>query len=783
MAAASQKVKILTDPLTQLECGECEQTIDISESPAFSQIECPMCGFEQTVPAQLGQYRLTKLLGTGGMGGVFLATDEALNRSVAIKVMLAALGDDAEFVSTFKREAQSAAALNHPNVAQIYAFGQEKGQPYIVMELVSGREFKQMVTDNAPLDQAIVFSVGVDIAEGLKAAADLGLLHGDVKPENVLLDEKNTAKLVDFGLAAMADKQGAEGGGGIWGTPYYIAPEKLTGSKGDERADIYSLGATLFHALAGFPPFDGDSPMDVVKARLHQDPPDIMKINPRVSSKVASVIDRMLERDPSRRYPNYSSCIRDMKKTLKEVGPARFGVGGRVVVGKGKKRPATMAKKKSQERPKTMIVSGSSSSTSGRRDRRSDKGSPREKKEKKPAKSPMPIVLTVLAVLVLGGIIAGFSAWSTSNKKQRAAVEASLLRTAHSGLDTLLAAIQQTGKDASKMVASGRTVRSASEKMKRSFDELAPDAAKLGKLVEKMEALEKESKRLVKTAVTEHARGKNQSLSFSVKTNMDELKKVETALGKTKGKVRDQALLLKTQWTAIERKHGGLVAEKQSAADAGRKASADAARKKKDDAVRMAVEQKAHDSQEQEVARAKAQYDAMGKYLEKNAYEDGLADLQKLKEGFKTDAAKAELELLTGRFRELVGLKSSIRRLITTGAPIAGLWKDNEREAGVAGANEAGLILQGGGNVSWADIGASSMMRICLFFMKHAQGEEKASLMFKTGVYAYVSGHPAKGAELGEGAGKLNAKYVEMTRVMLPYAAPQTEPAPEAPPE
>ena len=308
---------IITDKVTELSCAQCGCKIDVSDVEPFVKIECPDCHNIETVPAKLGHFTLLRLIGTGGMGGVYYAKDESLGRFVAIKVMLESLGKDQEFIETFKREAQAVAKLNHPNIAQIYSFGTEKNQPYIVMELVSGQRFDKMITGGEALDQGLVMKIGLEIAEALSAADEIGLIHGDIKPENILLDDKWKAKLVDFGLARFAGQAADDG---IWGTPYYIAPEKVRRQKVDARSDIYSLGATLYHALAGKPPFDGKTPVEVVKARLVHEPQPLRLLRKNINNEVENVVMRMLEGQPARRYPNYSSLISDLRNVVKALG-------------------------------------------------------------------------------------------------------------------------------------------------------------------------------------------------------------------------------------------------------------------------------------------------------------------------------------------------------------------------------------------------------------------------------------------------------------------------------
>ena len=323
---------ILTDPVSSAACPKCGAILDVKGLQAFAAVQCPTCEFEFQVPARFGSFMLLQLLGAGGMGGVYRARDEGLNREVAIKVMLKSLGDDPQFVETFQREAQAAAKLNHPNIAQIYSFGQVHGQPYIGMELVSGGSLDKMMAVQGPLDPTVVVHIGAQIAEGLREAAEAGLVHGDVKPENILFDSDKNAKLVDFGLAAMNSGPSND----VWGTPYYIAPEKVRRQKSDFRSDIYSLGATLYHAIAGVPPFDGKDATAVVKARFDGPPAPLTNFVGNVPAEVESLIARMLEVEPQMRYPTYGSLLGDMRRYLAKAGPVQLGVNTKKIVLKGK---------------------------------------------------------------------------------------------------------------------------------------------------------------------------------------------------------------------------------------------------------------------------------------------------------------------------------------------------------------------------------------------------------------------------------------------------------------
>ena len=319
-----ENIEILADHVEKIACANCKHHLDISSLPIFTLFNCPECHAQQMVPGKLGNFILLEELGRGGMGAVYRGQDLALGRPVAIKVMHKSLGDDPQFLDNFLREARAAAAINHKNVVQIFSFGREKGQPYLIMELVDGGRLDTYITSSQPLTEIRALEICHDVAEGLKAAHDVGLMHGDVKPANILFDEKGTAKVADFGLASFIHLQKA-GSNDIWGTPFYIAPEKARRQRADQRADIYSLGATMFHAMTIKPPFDGETPTEVVLARLQLPPPDISTTRQDLQPETVRIINRMLAADPAMRYPNYTSLIADLQEAKAKLtgdGPA-----------------------------------------------------------------------------------------------------------------------------------------------------------------------------------------------------------------------------------------------------------------------------------------------------------------------------------------------------------------------------------------------------------------------------------------------------------------------------
>ena len=304
---------------------------------------------EQLIPTpgvfgETGNFLLERELGRGGMGGVYMGRDKMLDRPVAVKVMLKEYGADAEFVEKFKREAQAAARLIHPNIAQIYSYGIADGMPYIAMELVAGGSLDQLMKNSgASIDIPRVMKICEQVAQALRCAADQGLVHGDVKPENVLLDANGNAKLVDFGLAAM-QKDTNE----IWGTPYYIAPEKVKKEPVDYRADMYSLGGTIYHALTGVAPFEGEDAAAVVRKRFEGTPVPPSTIRPDISPQIDALVLKMLALNPADRFPSFEALLQEYGRVMATgltvspggtaAQPVGTSTGGRKIMMKGRKR-------------------------------------------------------------------------------------------------------------------------------------------------------------------------------------------------------------------------------------------------------------------------------------------------------------------------------------------------------------------------------------------------------------------------------------------------------------
>lgn len=248
------------------------------------------------------RYDLRQTIGIGGMARVYLAHDRRLNRDVAAKILNPALASDPLFVERFRREAQAAAALNHPNIVAIYDTGATEDTYFIVMEYVPGPNLKEMIRERGPLPEAEVLSIGAQVAAALEAAHSRRLIHRDIKPHNVLLHPAGTAKVTDFGIARAAGASQLTSTQTVMGTAHYLSPEQALHQPLDGRSDLYSLGIVLYEALTGRLPFDGDSLVAVAMKQVHDTPPPLRALRPEIAPRTEAAIMKALAKDPNQRY-------------------------------------------------------------------------------------------------------------------------------------------------------------------------------------------------------------------------------------------------------------------------------------------------------------------------------------------------------------------------------------------------------------------------------------------------------------------------------------------------
>ncbi|MCC7519730.1 MAG: protein kinase [Verrucomicrobiae bacterium] len=292
-------------------CPQCGTGVKFRTDGESGRKSCPHCGY--VLPNQIAHFKLLDVIGSGGMGTVYRGMDTSLERTVAVKVMREDFAKNPQFVESFLREARAAAALNHPNVAQTYSFGEQNRRYYLVMELLSNGSLDDRIEQEHRVPELEALDLGIQVANGLRAAYERGLIHRDIKPGNILFGQDGSAKVVDFGLARFEAKAAAAAHDeGIWGTPYYIAPEKVSDNKEDFRSDIYSLGGTIFHAIAGRAPFEAGTSTEVVLKHLRSPAVSLRAFAPDCTSQTAEVIGRMLKRDPAERHQSYDELLNDL---------------------------------------------------------------------------------------------------------------------------------------------------------------------------------------------------------------------------------------------------------------------------------------------------------------------------------------------------------------------------------------------------------------------------------------------------------------------------------------
>jgi eukaryotic-like serine/threonine-protein kinase len=269
------------------------------------------------------RYRLLRPLGSGGMADVFLAHDAILDRDVALKVMSTRYASDDEFVERFKREAQSAAALSHPNIVSIFDRGEsEDGTYYIAMEYLPGGTLKDRILKRGALPAHTAAAVALQMAEALRAAHDRDVIHRDIKPHNILITASGDVKVTDFGIARAASSSTMTRTGHILGTAHYISPEQAMGEPVGPSSDLYSLGVVLYEMLTGELPFDADTPLGIAMKHVngHVVPPK--DVNPSVPDGINAITLRLLAKNPEDRYPSDSELLEDLERVSAGLDPA-----------------------------------------------------------------------------------------------------------------------------------------------------------------------------------------------------------------------------------------------------------------------------------------------------------------------------------------------------------------------------------------------------------------------------------------------------------------------------
>jgi serine/threonine-protein kinase len=325
-----------------------------------------------------GRYEVEELLGTGGMSSVFRAHDRLLERKVALKVLHQHFTGDEEYVERFRREARAVASLSHPNIASVIDRGEHEGRQFIVFEYVDGGSLKQLMARQGEVPVSTALELAIQIARGLSFAHQRGLIHRDVKPQNVLMNGDGHAKVTDFGIARSLDvKHGMTQTGTVLGTSDYIAPEQAQGQRVDEHTDVYSLGVVLYELLLNEVPFPGENFVAIAMRHINEQPPSIRAKRPEVPPRVEAAVHRAMAKDPEARFQTMSDFSDELEACLSETQG-------------------------------TQVTVRAAAPPRARQPRRSRRGI-----------SPWPLVVVLLSLMAIGGVVAylivqGIPSWGIS---------------------------------------------------------------------------------------------------------------------------------------------------------------------------------------------------------------------------------------------------------------------------------------------------------------------------------------------------------------------------------
>jgi serine/threonine protein kinase len=331
----------MADESVKFECPSCGQRIGVTRAMSGSKVQCPQCETTITVPQvfllageQIGSFRIERLIGSGGMGDVYLATQVTMDRKVAVKVLPDRVKDDPDQLEDFLREVRNTAKLDHPNIVTAFEAGEDQGYHFLAMTFVDGKNLDKLIEAEGPMPETRALELVLKVAGALSHAWErFQLLHRDIKPQNIVVED-NDVKLLDLGLARTQLEEHLEQNRDlVEGSPQYISPEAIRGDAIDFHADMYSLGGTLYYAITGRPPFQADNVMELMSCHLKEPLTSPRKYNPDVSKETARLIGKMMAKDPGERFASWDAMIAAGERLLKQLkkggSPIGAGAGAR----------------------------------------------------------------------------------------------------------------------------------------------------------------------------------------------------------------------------------------------------------------------------------------------------------------------------------------------------------------------------------------------------------------------------------------------------------------------
>lgn len=306
-------------------CPRCGMMVDVSGMWAFASARCAACGTVFAAPGKLGQYVLLNPVSHSATAVSFKGFDTSMSRHVEVKVMLKELCGDVARVRLFQAEARALASLDNRSVARAFFVGEEAGRPYAVSELIEGKALSKLISPDKPLSEIRTLTIALDVAGVLRDLEAKGLCHARIAPDNIILTSRTTLKVVNFGAESDTAAAAADA------APHYLAPEQIRGQGADFRTDVYALGATMFCALTGSPPFDGETAEDVRQAHLAPGTPDLQRVRQGIGGQTAAVVARALRPVAADRYDSVDALLVDLRSALSAAETAKLARKGDAV--------------------------------------------------------------------------------------------------------------------------------------------------------------------------------------------------------------------------------------------------------------------------------------------------------------------------------------------------------------------------------------------------------------------------------------------------------------------
>ena len=270
------------------------------------------------------RYEIIKTIGEGGMANVYLANDTILDRKVAIKVLRGDLSNDEKFIRRFKREALSVSNLSHPNIVEVYDVGEEDGNYYIVMEYIEGKTLKQLLQKRGALTLNEVIDIMTQLTDGLAHAHEAYIIHRDIKPQNIMIEDNGLVKITDFGIAMALNSTQLTQTNSVMGSVHYLPPEQANGKGSTVKSDIYSLGILMYELLTGSVPFKGDTAVEIALKHMKEKIPSIRKQNPTIPQSVENIVLKATAKNPKNRYDNVRDMYKDLQTALQRDNEKRL---------------------------------------------------------------------------------------------------------------------------------------------------------------------------------------------------------------------------------------------------------------------------------------------------------------------------------------------------------------------------------------------------------------------------------------------------------------------------